>query len=125
MEFHFTDPSFHAVDLSNWWSLFSFIAYLAARFISSIWAARDAAARGKSRPPIVGLLVFLTWPLGLLLWLAARPGTIVSPGAPVVRRLITRCTEPRCEAPVRKAGKILGASIYVCEAGHEFTIPAE
>lgn len=125
MEFHFTDPSFHAVDLSNWWSLFSFIAYLAARFISSIWAARDAAARGKSGP-IIGLLVFfLAWPLGLLLWLAARPGTKVPPGAPVVRRLITRCTEPCCEAPVRKAGRILGASIYVCQAGHEFTVPAE
>jgi hypothetical protein len=40
---------------------------------SVVWAARDAEARG--RPGwLIGLLVLLlVWPLGLILWLVARP----------------------------------------------------
>jgi len=39
---------------------------------SCIWAGSDAERRGKSGF-LIGLLVFFTWPLGLLIWLLARP----------------------------------------------------
>lgn len=39
---------------------------------SCIWAGSDAERRGKSGI-LIGLLVFFTWPLGLLIWLVARP----------------------------------------------------
>ena len=39
---------------------------------SIVWAAIDAIRRDRSGC-LIGLLVFFTWPLGLLLWLIARP----------------------------------------------------
>jgi hypothetical protein len=39
---------------------------------SCVWAGSDAERRGKSGI-LIGLLVFFTWPLGLLIWLVARP----------------------------------------------------
>ena len=39
---------------------------------SSIWVLLDADRRSKSGC-LIGLLVFLTWPLGLCLWLVTRP----------------------------------------------------
>jgi hypothetical protein len=42
-------------------------------FWGSIYlAARDAAARGKSAG-LVALLVFFTWPIGLIMWVIFRP----------------------------------------------------
>ncbi len=43
---------------------------------TSIWAIQDANTRGKAGC-LIGLLVFLTWPLGLLFWAVARPPTKV------------------------------------------------
>jgi hypothetical protein len=41
-------------------------------FWSIVWAAIDAVKR--DRPGcLIGLLVMLTWPLGLFIWLIARP----------------------------------------------------
>lgn len=42
-------------------------------FWSGVWAARDAAQRGKPGW-LVGLLVmFIGWPVSLLVWIALRP----------------------------------------------------
>ena len=41
-------------------------------FGSILWAAIDAADRDRSGC-LIGILVFFTWPLGLLIWLVARP----------------------------------------------------
>lgn len=48
-------------------------ALLIISFIwSLVWVYRDAYQRGKSGLVIV-LLAALSWPIGLLLWMAARP----------------------------------------------------
>lgn len=39
---------------------------------SIVWAAIDAVKRDRSGC-LIGLLVFFTWPFGLLIWLIARP----------------------------------------------------
>ena len=44
------------------------VAYL----LSIVWAGRDASARGKSGC-LVAFLVWLFWPLSLLVWIALRP----------------------------------------------------
>jgi hypothetical protein len=46
---------------------------ISALFIMSIvWAWRDAEDREKSGP-LIALLVFLSWPFGLMLWYVFRP----------------------------------------------------
>ena len=37
------------------------------------WAYGDAEARGKSGCLVVLLVLFLTWPVGLIVWLIFRP----------------------------------------------------
>jgi hypothetical protein len=42
-------------------------------FLGTVYmAARDAQARGKPAA-LVALLVFLTWPMGLIMWVIFRP----------------------------------------------------
>jgi hypothetical protein len=43
------------------------------------WAWRDAEARGKSGLAAAVLVVFVTFPLGLILWLALRPPLLPPP----------------------------------------------
>lgn len=52
------------------------VAFLVTLFLCAAlmfsWAMRDARRRGK--PPLaVGLLVFVGFPLGLLIWIVFRP----------------------------------------------------
>jgi hypothetical protein len=75
------------------------------------WAARDAMERGKSGF-LVGLLVFFTWPIGLLFWLVARPDA-KAPLKPRTER--KRCVHPDCAANVRRTGTILGTATYRCD----------
>ena len=42
---------------------------------SIVWAYGDAEARGKSGCLVVLLLLFWSWPVGLLAWLVFRPDT--------------------------------------------------
>ena len=52
---------------------------LAAWLWSGVWAARDAARRGKPGW-LVGLLVLLiAWPVSLLVWIALRPENVRRP----------------------------------------------
>jgi hypothetical protein len=53
------------------------VVVLGVVFGSARWAAIDADRRGKSSR-LIGWLVFLTWPFGLLFWLAARPPLVES-----------------------------------------------
>ena len=48
------------------------IIWILICFICCIWAANDASNRGKSGC-LVFLLVFLTGPVGLIIWLLIRP----------------------------------------------------
>ncbi len=41
--------------------------------ISIIWAYGDAEKRGKSGCLIAIVVALLSWPLGLILWIALRP----------------------------------------------------
>ena len=41
--------------------------------VSIIWSYRDAEKRGKSGCLVAILVAFLSWPLGLVIWLVARP----------------------------------------------------
>ena len=41
-------------------------------FGTTIWSCWDAESRGKSGV-LISLLVWLTWPIGLVLWLLYRP----------------------------------------------------
>jgi hypothetical protein len=49
-----------------------------------IWAAMDAKARGASWLLAAILVAFLSWPLGLVIWLLFRP----KPSARVPQRMI-------------------------------------
>ena len=49
------------------------IIWFIVGLICSIWASMDAADRGKSGC-LVFILVFLTGPVGLIIWLLIRPG---------------------------------------------------
>jgi uncharacterized membrane protein len=40
---------------------------------SLIWAYKDAEKRGKSGWLVVLLILFMNWPVSLLLWLVFRP----------------------------------------------------
>ncbi len=40
---------------------------------SIIWAYSDAEERGKSGCLVALLVIFLTWPVGLIAWLVFRP----------------------------------------------------
>lgn len=42
---------------------------------SVLWATGDANVRGKPGC-LIGILVLLTWPIGIALWLIARPDRI-------------------------------------------------
>lgn len=53
----------------------------ALQIYSCVWACGDADRRGKSGV-LIGLLVFFTWPLGLLIWLVARPEQYQPPPPP-------------------------------------------
>ena len=49
-----------------------FAVYLTLLIWSLIWVSKDAEARGKSGS-LLAILVFFTWPIGLLVWMVARP----------------------------------------------------
>ncbi len=49
--------------------LISFALYL----ISIFWAYGDAESRGKSGCLVALMVAFLSWPIGLIAWLALRP----------------------------------------------------
>src|SRR3954470_17066832 len=49
-----------------------FAVYLTLLIWSLVWVARDAEARGKSGA-LLALLIFFTWPIGLVVWVVARP----------------------------------------------------
>ncbi len=40
---------------------------------SIVWAYGDAESRGKSGCLVALLVMFLTWPIGLIAWLVFRP----------------------------------------------------
>jgi drug/metabolite transporter (DMT)-like permease len=40
---------------------------------SLVWVANDAEARGKSGCLVALLVLFLSWPLSLLVWIIFRP----------------------------------------------------
>lgn len=46
-----------------------FVIYIA----SIIWAFGDAQARGKSGCLVALLVALASWPIGLIIWLVARP----------------------------------------------------
>ena len=46
---------------------------LALPIATTIWAYGDAERRGKSGCLVAILVFFLSWPLGLILWLVFRP----------------------------------------------------
>jgi hypothetical protein len=72
MEIDLTYPDSTPLWLQNTLTVTILIVGLSLILFSSRWAGRDAERRGKSGC-LVGLAVFLTWPLGLILWLVFRP----------------------------------------------------
>ncbi len=48
-------------------------AAIALPLFTSIWAYGDAERRGKSGCLVAILVFFLSWPLGLILWIVFRP----------------------------------------------------
>ena len=40
---------------------------------SAVWAYRDASARGKQPIVIMLLVLLLSWPISVLVWIAVRP----------------------------------------------------
>ena len=51
-----------------------FALAISAVFIASVvWAYADAEKRGKSGCLVAILVAFVSWPVGLIIWLVARP----------------------------------------------------
>jgi hypothetical protein len=53
--------------------VFAALAALSIPLLSCVWAYGDAEKRGKSGCLVAILVFFLSWPLGLILWLVFRP----------------------------------------------------
>jgi hypothetical protein len=49
------------------------LAYLIVAVWSVVWAYGDAEGRGKSGCLVGLLVIFLAWPIGLLVWVIFRP----------------------------------------------------
>jgi hypothetical protein len=49
------------------------LVFLALYVWSIIWSYADAESRGKSGCLVALLVALLSWPLGLVIWLVARP----------------------------------------------------
>ena len=49
------------------------LAFLGLFVWSIVWAYGDAERRGKSGCLVALLVMFLTWPMGLVAWLVFRP----------------------------------------------------
>ena len=49
------------------------LALLAIYVATIIWAYGDATARGKSGCLVALVVAFLSWPIGLIVWLVFRP----------------------------------------------------
>ena len=49
------------------------IAIFAIYVLTVIWAFSDAKQRGKSGCLVAILVAFVSWPVGLIIWLVARP----------------------------------------------------
>ncbi len=49
------------------------LAMFAVYIATIIWAFSDAEARGKSGCLVALLVALLSWPIGLIVWLVARP----------------------------------------------------
>jgi len=52
---------------------FIIIGIAVAWLLSGLWAARDAVSRGKSGLLVSLLVLFLAWPLSIVLWIVVRP----------------------------------------------------
>jgi hypothetical protein len=72
MEINLTYPESLPHWLQNTLSITILVVGLCLVLFSCRWVGRDADRRGKSGC-LVAILVLLTWPLGLLLWLFFRP----------------------------------------------------
>lgn len=54
-------------------AIFFGVVLSGAYAFSVVWAAMDAANRGKSWLLVALLVALVVWPVGLVLWLALRP----------------------------------------------------
>lgn len=50
-----------------------FVPFCFIYVASIVWAYRDAESRGKSGCLVAVLVMFLSWPIGLLAWIIFRP----------------------------------------------------
>jgi hypothetical protein len=57
------------------------VAFIIVSAMSSMWAYDDAEKRGKSGILAVLLVLFVLWPIGLILWLVFRPKLKDQPSA--------------------------------------------
>jgi hypothetical protein len=72
MEIKLTYPESTPPWLQNALSITILVVGLSVVLFSCRWAGSDAERRGKSGC-LVAIVVLLTWPLGLILWLVFRP----------------------------------------------------
>lgn len=72
MEIDLTYPDSIPLWLQTTLTISILVVGLCLVLFSCRWVGRDAERRGKSGC-LVALLVLLTWPLGLILWLFFRP----------------------------------------------------
>ncbi len=49
------------------------LLFFGAYIVSIFWAFGDAERRGKSGCLVALIVAFLSWPIGLLLWIVLRP----------------------------------------------------
>jgi len=72
MEFDLPFPNSFPLWLQTTLSIIILVVVACLILLSCRWAVRDADRRGKSGC-LVAIVIFLTWPLGLILWLFFRP----------------------------------------------------
>ena len=77
--------------------LFVFVAILAINIALLVWVARDAKARGMDSSVLWMILVMVTGPIGLIIYLYSRPkGTLVACPSCGNKRMEASAKCPHC-----------------------------
>jgi hypothetical protein len=90
---------------------------------SVAWAYGDAEARGKSGCLVAFLVTILSWPIGLIAWLAFRPNETQEEGERAARRRRSVALRCSCGARIRVNEEHAGSTLSCPSCGGKIAVP--